>query len=64
MNNPYQSMPRLEALAHQKNLNLFDRIQISRLQLLAVEENMKLNSEIYNGKLDIEHIILSEECFH
>lgn len=46
-----------------KFLTPFQKIRLTRLRRVMMEENRKLNEELYNGSLDLENLITSENKF-
>ena len=46
-----------------KFLTPFQKLRLTRLRRVMIEENRKINQELYEGNLDIENIIVSEDRF-
>lgn len=42
-----------------KFLTPFQKLQLTRIKRVMIEENQHLNEELYHGRLDIENVIYS-----
>ena len=50
-------------ILEEKFLTPFQKLQLTRIKRVMLEENQHLNEELYHGKLDIENMLNSEIKF-